>query len=235
MQIRNDYTSYQGMNNSRNNHNHYVTDGFYEEVAKKTESGAVGQGSFSPSGEEKKEENSRNSQNISIELHTAAARESKSTRKVSLARQFWDYLGDEKSEGQNTAKNPFSIKQVVMNGVSSVAAAFRQSFPYRIVNKWVAARENIKTGVTAVLKRFGRGREAFAALADGHMPSGKREGQNTGKQQKGPLTTRRGAVEVTIQEPVHNHLMDSYTKNGEYCQLNDHLSYRKPVSNRNNA
>ena len=232
MQIRNDYTSYQGLDSNRHNHNHHVTDCFYEEVARKTESGAGGQISYSAQPEEKRAENP---QNVHMALYSAAAGESRNTKKTSWARQFWDYLGDDTNAEGKGMKPSFSIRQTVMNGISSAAAAFHEVFPYRIVNKWVEVRKSIRTHATAILKKFGKNGEAFTALADERMPSGKRERQHRKEQQKEQIITRRGAVEVSIQQPVHNHLMDSYSKNGEYCQLNEHLSYRRPVSNRNNA
>lgn len=232
MQIRNDYTSYQGLNSNRHNHDHHVTDCFYEEVARKTESGAAGQIAYSAQPEEKREENP---QNVHVTLSSAAAGESRNTKKTSWARQFWDYLGDDANAEGNGMKPSFSIKQTVMNGISVAAAAFHEGFPYRIVNKWVDIRKNIRTHVTAVLKKFGKNRETFTALADEGMPSGKRERQHRRQQQREQITIRRGAVEVSIQQPVPNHLMDSYSKNGEYCQLSDHLSRRRSVSNRNNA
>ena len=232
MQIRNDYTSYQGMDSNRHNHNHHVTDCFYEEAARKTESGAGGQVSYSMQPEKKRTEDS---QNVHMALYSAAAGKSRDTKKTSWARQFWDYLGEDANADGKGMKPSFSIRQTVMNGISGAAAAFREGFPHRIVNKWVEIRKNIRTHATAVLKKFGKNREAFTALADERMPSGKREKQRHSKQQREQITIRRGAVEVTIQPPVHDHLMDSYSRNGEYCQLNDHLSHRRPVSNRNNA
>lgn len=228
MQVRNDYTSYQGMDSNRNNHNHHVTDGFYEEVAKKTESGAGGQSTFPSEGENVRAESSQTPQNIHTALYSAA-KESRSTKKVSWARQFWDYLGDE-SDGNSKAATHLSFRQVVMNGISSATAAFHESFPYRIINKWVDVRESIRTHVSTALKKFGKGREAFAALSDDRMPSGKREGRHTREQRKEQIRARRAEVEVSIQTPAHNHLMDSYSKNGEYCQLNENITYRRPVS-----
>lgn len=232
MQIRNDYTSYQGMDSNRHNHNHHVTDCFYEETARKTQSGAAGEISYSMQPEKNRVENP---QNVHMALFSAAAGESRNTKKTSWARQFWDYLGDDASTEGNGTKPSFSIRQTVMNGISGAMAAFHEGFPYRIVNKWVEIRKNIGTHVTAVLKKFGKNREAFTALADERMPSGKRERQHQKEQRREQITIRRGAVEVSIQPSVHNHLMDSYTRNGEYCQLNDHLSNRRSVSSRNNA
>lgn len=232
MQIRNDYTSYQGLDSNRHNHNHHVTDCFYEEVARKTESGAAGQISYSAQPEEKREENL---QNVHVTISSAAAGESRNTKKTSWARQFWDYLGEDANAEGNGMKPSFSIRQTVMNGISGAAAAFYEGLPYHIVNKWVEIRKNIRIYATAVLKKFGKNREAFTALADERMPSGKRERQHQKEQRREQITIRRGAVEVSIQPSVHNHLMDSYSKNGEYCQLNDHLGHRRPVSNRNDA
>lgn len=234
MQIRNDYTSYHGMDSNRNNHNHHVTDCFYEEVAKKAESGAGGQISFATESEEMRAENSQNSQNIHMALYSAAAGKNGDTKKNSWARQFWDYLGDE-SGGEGKAAKHMSVRQVVMSGISGAVTAFHERFSYPVMNKLMEVRESIKTYASGALKKFGRGREAFTALSDERMPSGKRQRQPGREQQKRQITTRRGAVEVIIQEPVHDHLMDSYSKNGEYCQLNENLSYRKPVSNRNKA
>lgn len=230
MQVRNDYTSYQGMDSNRNNHHRYVTDGLYEEAAKKAESGAGEQSSFSGEKEEMRAAASQKSQNIYMDHYSAAARESRSAKKVSWVKQFWDYLGDE-SDGEGKAARHLSVRQTVMSGISGAATAFRERFVYPIVNKLTEVRESIKAYANGALKKFGKGREAFTALSDERMPSGKREGQHHREQRRGQITTRRGAVEVILQEQMNNHLMDSYTKNGEYCKLNDHLTYRRPVSN----
>lgn len=228
MQIRNDYTSYQGLGSNRNNHHQYVTDGLYEEVAKKAESGANEQSALSAQEESRKTESP---QNIHMALYSATAKESRSAKKISWARRFWDYLGDEQSGEQTGTKHLFSIRPSVLGGINGAVAAFRENISRRIVNKWVEVRESIKTHANAALKKFGKGREAFTALSDQRMPSGNKEGQRDRERKREQIITRRGAVEVIIQEPVHNHLMDSYSKNGEYCKLNDHLTYRRPVSN----
>lgn len=231
MQIRNDYTSYQGLGSNRHNHNHHVTECFYEEAAKKTESGTGGQISYSVQPEKNRAESP---QNVHMALYSAAVGESRDTKKTGWARKFWDYLGDENVEEGKAAKH-MSVRQVVMSGISGAVTAFHEKFSYPVMNKLVEVRESIKTYASGTLRKFGRGREAFTALSDERMPSGKRQRQRSREQQKRQITTRRGAVEVTIQPPVHNHLMDSYSRNGEYCQLNDHLGQRRTVSNRNNA
>lgn len=230
MQIQNNYTSYMGGENSSRNHYHHVTDCLHGEAEKKPKAAAAAQ--LSSLGKDKAGEGS-DSPNIRMSLYPAAKAESRDAKGAGWAKRFWDYLGQEENGQTESIRQLFSVRHISARGSSAAAAAFSNGFPAYIATRWTAVRQSIRTHKAALLKKFSRGREAFSALADGRMPWGKRHRQHTGERKKGAVTTRRGAVEVIIQHSGRNHLMDSYSKKGEYCQLNENLSAPGPLSKYN--
>ena len=84
---------------------------------------------------------------------------------------------------------------------------------------------------THILGGFRRENDAFAALTDGQTPSGK---NNSGKEKSkdGQVTSTGKEDDIPTKVRSHSHLMDSYSRTGEYCQLNDNLTYGKNRSGR---
>lgn len=117
-------------------------------------------------------------------------------------------------------------KETSLSAVSGAASAFKDLFPFRIMNKWQEVREKIKVNVSAALKKFSREREAFGALSDwGTRPDNKKE-----EQEKLPKSLTGAAEkkeeELTGQMLSGSHLMDSYSRSGKYCQLSEHITFQ---------
>lgn len=143
-----------------------------------------------------------------------------------LLKNFWDSMGDEGEENRQGARSSGSGHMGV-KGIEALTSAIKQMFPYRIINKWKSIREKIKVGVNTALKRFGKGSTAFGALTDlgGHF-TGKKETDKQLEESKGKGTWQK-ADSVPTMPLADSHLMDSYSKTGAYCRLNENLTYQK--------
>lgn len=111
-------------------------------------------------------------------------------------------------------------------GVSMVAAAIKQSFSAHIVNKWEAVKEKIKVGIHSALKRF-KGEDSFAALTDtGSRQTGAKDSDRRQIAERDRSTgTKTEDIQVAYRSD--SHLLDSYSSTGEYCRLNENLTYHK--------
>lgn len=224
MKVRNDYNSFQNSNyNQSQSHTHHITECQFEAKQSKLAGELTGAKKEAVS---VKDQNSRQDLN-SLFNHKIQTDESKS-RGIGRLKNLWDSLADE--EGQNKEKKNLSSNEKALSGISGAATAFQEMFPERIINKWQAVREKLKVNVSAALKKFGKGREAFSALADsGTRSKGKRNG-NSGKSDKwGQVSVKRDQDQLSMKILTNSHLMDSYSKSGEYCQLNENLTYQKKV------
>lgn len=222
MQIQSDYNSYSSTG-YEHKHTHHITKCLHEEKQEQHNGGAAGikADSFSM-------ENSRES--MKQETVYVQGEEQKRTvskkKGMGLLKEFWDAMGD---EGADDRQGVFSSgsSHVGVKGIDAVTSAIKQIFPYRIINKWESVREKIKVGVNTALKRFGKGSTAFGALTDpkGHF-TGKKE---TGRQleERKEKGTRQKEGPVPTVPLSDSHLMDSYSKTGAYCRLNENLTYQK--------
>lgn len=144
---------------------------------------------------------------------------------------IWNSLADEKNEDetQDAQENVNTSGTAWEGGIKAALSAVRQRLSDHITDKWELFRDKIKVGVYTALKRFGAEQGAFGALAD-------KEGQEALKQgQEKPGYGRKdkaGQRTVPVSARREDHLMDSYTQNGEYCRLGENLTYRKTLQRR---
>ncbi len=146
---------------------------------------------------------------------------------------IWDAMGDADSAKGASQGSTASVSGIGkesqgrdIHGVSAMLSNIKQGFSYYIVNKWESAREKIKTGIHTALKQFGKEKDGFTMLSDaGHQPDGRK---SPGDWKKGDKKGTRGRKEEIITaQPADNHLMDSYSKTGNYCKLNENLTYQR--------
>lgn len=223
MQIQNNYDTH-SQPGYQQSHTHHITKCMYEEGTKKQEAAASGTKDASDTMQYTK----GTVEGKVYEYGQSQSRQISKTRKKSLFRGFWDALGDE--DGGKEAKELWEKEETVKSaGANMISSAIRLALPHYVINKWESVREKLKVGVGVALKRFKKEQDDLGALPDpkgrftqkrnknGHLS------ENTGK------GARRKAVEITTPESSESYLMDSYSKTGEYCQLNENLSYRKKV------
>ena len=148
---------------------------------------------------------------------------------VSVIRQIWDSMGEEDNaveKGVLSAEEG-RIKGDSAGGILAAITAIRTQVSSYIIEKWEGTRDRVKEGAGAAFKRFNKRKDAFLALADpGRRSLGKKE-EKHGRQ--GQAGRREGRTKPEILSAVvsDTHLTDSYSKTGEYCKLNDNLSYRR--------
>lgn len=222
MQIQSDYNSYSGTGYEQK-HDHHITKCLHEEQQEYNKAAAAGirKDAFSA-------EKSRKDLKKEITFtHEEARKQSVGTKKgKGFVKGLWDSLGE---EGENDRQGIFSSggSHMGTRGIDAVSSAIKQIFPYRIINKWENVREKIRVSVSTALKRFGKDGAAFGALTDpkGHF-TGKREADKQLEEDKEKDTRQKeGAIPTAFLSD--SHLMDSYSKTGAYCRLNENLTYQK--------
>ncbi len=137
-------------------------------------------------------------------------------------------MGDETQNG--SLKTTLSIGRrgfIRQRAAAAVSAAVSLVIPSGMINSLENVKEKIKTGTRRILKRLGRKEEAFTALTDtkenftGRREDGRKSG---GHKEKG---TRMKPESISTAGMQDSHLMDSYSKTGAYCRLNENLTYQK--------
>lgn len=237
MQIRNDYTSFQNRN-YQEGHTHHITECLHDDQTKKKE-GAGGAGAEASNVQGKTVEISKDGVIYQMSADKAALKETGKKSGTSLIKGFWDSLGD---EGTQDSKNVMTVlKNNLLSGIHGAAASIRGSFQYQVADRI----QNIPVKIKEVLKgaraKFGRGKGAFTALTGGQTPAGKDNSGTGKKNREGQVTTTRKDDDIPMKVLKHSHLMDSYSRQGEYCQLNDNLTYsrlkngRKPQRERDDT
>lgn len=227
MQIRNDYTSFQNRN-YQEGHTHHITECLQEDQVKQKE-GALGAGKGDPGLKNSTVAFSKDGD--TYRMTTGQVTEQNRTGKTGrgIFKNFWDSLGEESSgEKQNTWN---LWRENLLSGIHGAAASIRDTFQYQIVERVQSIPTKIKAVLQSAGARFRREKDAFAALTDGQTPSGK---NNSGKEKSkdGQVTSTGKEDDIPTKVRSHSHLMDSYSRTGEYCQLNDNLTYGKNRSGR---
>lgn len=230
MQINGDYGSYSHTSYDRN-HNHHITQCLHEEKQEQHKEAAAGIKKDTLVGE-KGQENLK--QEVAF-THAGAAKSSGGVRKgVGFLKGVWDSMGEE-TDGGEKSQSAFSAWNDYggTKGIAAVTSAIKQAFSSRIINRWESVREKIRVSISSTLKRFGKGSEAFAALADpkGHFAE-KREADKGLSEKKEKSAGGKAEVTEAAYQP-DSHLMDSYNKTGGYCQLNENLTYQKNPPRKN--
>lgn len=226
MQIRNDYNSFSGTG-YQHSHSHHITKCLHEEEHHQKQGAAAGmkqdvlsQGA-EPKAEEKEEQSVVFTGGSSTEKRTGGIKKG-----LGIMKEVWDSMGDE--TGRETVKTLAMEKERPSNeGRNAVLSAIRYGISYRIINKWENIKGKIKVGIKSALKRFGRDSDTFGTLSDpkgrftGKKDDGERYAQKAGK------GTRKSRPDILTATMADTHLMDSYSKTGEYCRLNENLTYHQ--------
>lgn len=226
MQIQNDYHSFSDTG-YQNPHTHHFTKCLHEEEHHRQTSAAGGLRSTALESLSKEQKNDQ--EELSLSGFEGKRRAGGLQRGIGRIKGIWEAMGDEGKE--DAVKGSFfqSLSQMSHsreNG-EGVSSLIRLGLPARIVNKWEYVRGKIKTGIKSALKRFGRDQESFETLSD---PKGRFAGKNQAKEQypqKPGNGTREQKPDIRTAVMEDTHLMDSYSKKGEYCRLNENLTYQK--------
>ena len=233
MEIQNNYNSF-SERRYQESHTHHITKCLHEEEHAGNKGAAAGikqDALVSREGEKARQESSF--------LYETPAKTGRKAggfgfkKGLSVMKGIWDSMGDEKkalsaAEKVLTTESEAAIKA----GTDAASSAVRQGLPYRIVNKWESVREKLKTGLSTALKRFNKG-DAFAALTD---PKGNFRGKKGAKRhtlEKAGRGTRQKRPDILTAQLSESHLMDSYSKTGEYCRINENLTYHKNKTEEN--
>lgn len=224
MKVENHYSTL-GQNGYKQPHSHHMTECLYEEEAKKWEGELGGKKTGQAtelSGGVIYEKAAYD--NISLGKRNTNKKEEKPG--LSLVKGFWESLGEEGGKEGRQFQLP-SFQHTILPGIAGAVSAFSQRLSGSIAGSVKVLRSRIKTEISAALKRFGKGQEAFTALSDQRTPSHQKNPYSGAGNRKEPL--RAGNKEEIPMKPlVHSHLMDSYSKTGAYCQINENLTYQKP-------
>lgn len=227
MQIRNDFTSFSGRE-YQNSHTHHITKCLHEEEHKKHEAAAAGvkQGAADSGTSQKTQQDVVFEHGSGIGMQTSQVKKGFGT-----LRDIWDSMGDEKRAQPQRTHSEDSISAgregFFHNGINAVTTAIRVAISDRIVNKWENIRERIKVNFKSAFKRFGRERDTFGTLSD---PKGRFTGKKGTQEQydeRAGKGTRRKEPDIRTAALSDTYLMDSYSKTGEYCRLNENLTYQK--------
>lgn len=223
MQIRNDFSNFSGRE-YHNPHTHHITKCLHEEEHKKLGAGASGvrnDASQPDKGTEQK------TQQDAAPMHNVGAdRQNTAVKKgLGMLRGIWDSMGEEES-GRTKVTSAPGEKGFFHSPIAAAASAFQAAVSDRIGGKWESVKEKIKVHIKSALKRFGRNRD-FGTLSDpkGHSTKN-RDGQEPYDQRPGS-GTRKKTPDLRTAAMADTHLMDSYSKTGEYCRLNENLTYQK--------
>ncbi len=208
MQIRNDYHRQQGQAYTQA-HTHHITEPFHQETEKKKKEGVAGQASAYQKGDAVKAAVEYVA-SFSVEEMSANKKEQKS----GMIKGLWDALGEE-GEGSGSV----SARQVLLNGIHAAAAAVQTFWDKTIVKPFQSVREKLKAVPSQAVRQFGKGKDAFNALFSGGMTFGGGKSKERAQKEKDEIQTK---------QPENHHLMDSYNKSGNYCQLHENLTYQKP-------
>lgn len=222
MQIQNDYNSYSGRD-YRNRHSHPVTEGLYDQGEKPEKEEGAGPEKASPPAGGHLEETRQKRPDPGRERDPQTGKGAGSPWKISgMLRQAWEAMGDE-NETQKDSPGPV---RDVQGGIYGVCAALKQFFNHYVTQPFESARDRVKAGAGAAFQRFGERRDAFGALSD-PKSSFTRKRQKQGTQEKMAGGGRRRRPEILTAIESDSHLMDSYSRAGTYCRLNENLSGRQ--------
>lgn len=229
MQIQGDYHPHSGRGYEPP-HTHYITKCLHEEEHAKNQTGAAGiknRAISSPASEESADGESFTG------YGSVSRRSGAKGGRPGLIRSFWESLGEEKEDGKNK-ESIYAARdggrkdsETSIAGISAVSAAFRQLIPAAVIARIGNVRERLKAGIGTVLKGFGKREDALGTLSNpGSYFEGKRRGKDAlpGKQERGTRQADREIITATVSD---SYLMDSYSKSGRYCRLNENMIYQK--------
>lgn len=222
MQIRGDYISYSNRNYDRN-HTHHITQCQHEEHHKQKEGSLAGAKSETLSIQNAREETKQEPANLYEDARRLTGEDKKG---VGFFKGIWEAMGDETSDSrpESSLTERSRISTRIMEAASAVA---KHMIPYRMIGSLVNFREKIKTTARGALKLLGARGETFTALTDPREHfTGKKDAEKRFQENKEKGTRTRDGAILSAAAP-DNHLMDSYSKTGAYCRLNENLTYQK--------
>ena len=224
MQIRNDFNAYSGTEYQQS-HTHHVTECLHEDKKKQQSAAAMGT---------RKDTGLTAGRETVSDKMTVDRRESgnvKSSGRIKtgmgLLKDAWQALGEEGQQEKDKSNRISDGTGILHSGLNAVVSAWKQSFSSHIVNKWEAVKEKIRVGIHSSLKRFQKGKDAFAALTDtGSRQTGAKDSDRRQIADRDRSTgTKTENIQVAYRSD--SHLLDSYSSTGEYCRLNENLTYHK--------
>lgn len=223
MQIQNNYNSYSGTEYHKS-HTHHITECLYDQEEKPQEKAGTAAGKNSAAAQEAYGKSEAEQMAFYDYNGTVRKQEPEVKKGVGLLRQFWDSMGEEGKEAQGAAGTAGESRpgEDMGRGIYGVSSAIRHLLPAYVTQKWETVRDRVKAKAETAFRNFNKKKDAFLALSDfGGRFRGKKEEKP--KQRK---SAGRGKPEI-LTVAADSHLMDSYSKSGEYCRLNDNLSYRR--------
>lgn len=223
MRIDGDTTSYSG-NQLTHSHTHHITKCLHEEETARNTGAAAGiRRDTYQAGEKAASEEEM----LVTGLETGTKRSGKKTGTgISFIRGMWEALGDEGEGEKGNVLLVFS-RDRIGQGVREMLLHVRQNLSDYIVNKWEAVKGRIRIGTRSALKRFGKDTDGFTMSSDIGQQTAGNNRRNAWEREEDKRGTRQDKEEIPTAYPADNHLMDSYTKTGEYCKINEHLTYQK--------
>lgn len=223
MQIQNNYNAYSGTEYHKS-HTHHITECVYDHEEKTQDGGGAGAAKSSMAGQEMSVKSGAEQAAFYDYGTRGQKQETEAKKGPGMLRRIWDAMGEDGkgTESMAGAVSENRAGENVEGGIPGAASAFRHLIPAYITEKWETLRDRVKAKAGAAFENFDKKKDAFLALSDfGGRFQGKKE-----KKPKPGKGLRRTKPEL-LSEASETHLMDSYSKKGEYCRLNDNLSYRR--------
>lgn len=220
MQIQNNYHAYSGGEHQKS-HTYSMPEASKDpKTGTGTRSGEKGGRALSLTGEKETD--------AFTHAPEGGQRQEKTAKKGSGAlRKLWDAMGDEPGQGNKAPKEGEAVEsQREIYGISEV---FRQFFFRPVTVRWEEFKDRVKAGADVAFQNFEKKKDDFFALADpkSHFRKNFRKKREE-KQKSRELAEKRARRQKEIlTADAESHLMDSYSKSGEYCKLNDNLAYRR--------
>lgn len=226
MEIRNEYTSFNS--NKYHDHTHHITKCLHEESSsQRTQAGGAGLGKGQAQGKTAEFSRDGDVYHMSVPVTVSS---SKSGKGKGVLRGLWDALGEEGESKESGRSAMTALKESLLSGIHGAAAALRHSFSRQVIERAKGLRERLRVSAEGGRRFFGRGREAFGTPSDGKASSRKDRQDKESirlRQMQEQISSPEEQEDIPMRILVSSHLMDSYTKSGEYCQLGENLTYRK--------
>lgn len=223
MRIESDTTSYLG-NQLAHSHTHHITKCLHEEEADRKSGAAAGirKDAYQAAEKAMSEEGS-----MAAELGAGMRRSGRKTGTgVGFFRGVWEAMGE---EGKDKRENilPVFNRDRSGRGVREMLLTVRQNLSDYIVNKLETVRDKIKIGTRLARKRFGKNQDGFTMSSDIGQQAPGNNNRRTWEKENDKKGTRQNREELPTAYQADNHLMDSYSKTGEYCKINENLTFQK--------
>lgn len=227
MQIRNDYTSFQNRN-YQESHTHHVTECLKDDQVKQKE-GAFGADEGEPGVKSSTISFSKDGDTYRMSGDPLTVQNRVEKSEGGIFKDFWDALGEETSGKKENTLNLW--RDHLLSGIHGAAASIRDMFHHQVVERVQSVPVKVKAVLRSAGARLRRGEDAFSSLTDGQTPSGKNDSAKERRKSTQAASARKES-DAPMKVLRHSHLMDSYSRTGEYCQLNDNLTYGKNKSGR---